>query len=144
MKLPNGLTLHITDLPGGGVILGFLLNVLLRLDNNVLKNAKNPTQRHVLYYHRCVEIFKHAFALRAHLEDPFFENAEKVKKLVEKLTSDDYAQHIASKIVDSRTFPTSYYNENVDILIKEDHGTSHLSVVDQHGNAVSVTSTVNL
>ncbi|XP_074601598.1 scoloptoxin SSD14-like isoform X2 [Brevipalpus obovatus] len=147
MKLPNGLTLHITNPPGGGVILGFILNVLLRLDDKVLRNMKDPTQRHVLYYHRCVEIFKHAFASRAHLEDPFSENSEnseKVKRLIERLTSDDYAQYIASKVIDSKTFSPSYYEESSKSYINEDHGTSHLSVVDQNGNAVSVTSTINL
>lgn len=41
-----------------------------------------------------------------------------------------------------RTHRLEYYHPRFDI--KEDHGTTHLSVVDQYGSAVSLTSTVNL
>jgi gamma-glutamyltranspeptidase/glutathione hydrolase/leukotriene-C4 hydrolase len=41
-----------------------------------------------------------------------------------------------------RTHKLSYYNPQFDIL--EDHGTTHLSVIDQWGGAVSLTTTVNL
>ncbi|KAF8235502.1 gamma-glutamyltranspeptidase, partial [Tricholoma matsutake] len=40
------------------------------------------------------------------------------------------------------THPSEYYNP--DYGIKIDHGTSHMSVVDKHGMAVALTSTVNL
>lgn len=41
-----------------------------------------------------------------------------------------------------RTHKLDYYHPRFDV--KEDHGTTHLSVVDQYGSAVSLTSTVNL
>jgi len=41
-----------------------------------------------------------------------------------------------------RTHKLDYYHPRFDV--QEDHGTTHLSVVDQYGSAVSLTSTVNL
>lgn len=58
------------------------------------------------------------------------------------MTSDVYAEQIRSKIMDHTTFPEGYYgNMN---SVPETHGTSHVSVVDEDGNAVAVTSTINL
>lgn len=39
--------------------------------------------------------------------------------------------------------PDAYYGGTFQAA-PEDHGTSHISVVDRNGNAVSVTSTINL
>jgi gamma-glutamyltranspeptidase/glutathione hydrolase/leukotriene-C4 hydrolase len=44
-------------------------------------------------------------------------------------------------IDDSKTFDQAYYGPGWPI--KEDHGTAHISVVAQNGDAVSLTSTVN-
>ena len=48
---------------------------------------------------------------------------------------------IASRIPDVAQ-PLSYYNLD-DTVVAEDHGTSHVVVLDREGNAVSTTSTVN-
>lgn len=62
---------------------------------------------------------------------------------MKNLTSEEYANTIRAKILDNRTFDSAdhyggiYYN-------KEDHGTAHMSVLAANGDAVSVTSTVNL
>lgn len=47
-----------------------------------------------------------------------------------------------SLITDS-THPDEYYGGEFQAA-PEDHGTTHISVVDKDGNAVSVTSTINL
>jgi gamma-glutamyltranspeptidase/glutathione hydrolase/leukotriene-C4 hydrolase len=45
-------------------------------------------------------------------------------------------------ITQDRTHELAYYHPHFDI--KEDHGTTHISVIDQWGSAISITSTVNL
>ena len=62
-------------------------------------------------------------------------------QLVQNMTSADYANYIRSRISNDRTFNVSYYDpafENSD-----GEGTAHASVIDQFGNAVSITSTIN-
>lgn len=41
-----------------------------------------------------------------------------------------------------QTHKVEYYNPQFDI--KETHGTTHLSVIDKYGSAISLTTTVNL
>ena len=58
------------------------------------------------------------------------------------MTSADYGNYIRSKIDDNQTFNVSYYEPAFEGF--EDHGTAHVSVIDQYGNAVGLTSTINL
>ena len=57
------------------------------------------------------------------------------------MTSDWFADDLRSRINDSRTFPVEYYDPAFEL--PDDHGTSHLSIVDADGNAVAMTSTIN-
>lgn len=64
-------------------------------------------------------------------------------QLLTNLTSNHYAEEIRLKISDNRTsndakdYGAVFYNTN-------DHGTAHISVLAENGDAVSVTSTVNI
>ena len=58
------------------------------------------------------------------------------------MTSDWYADALRLQINDSRTFPVDYYGPDFDL--PDDHGTAHLSIIGPGGNAVGMTSTVNL
>ena len=58
------------------------------------------------------------------------------------MTSEDYSSHIRQKIDDDQTFNVSYYEPAFEGFT--DGGTAHLSVLDQFGNAVGITSTINL
>ena len=51
------------------------------------------------------------------------------------------AEAYRQKIKDDKTMPLDYYEPAFTIV--EDAGTTHLSIVDAEGNAVSVTSTIN-
>jgi gamma-glutamyltranspeptidase/glutathione hydrolase len=108
-----------------------MLNVLEGYPINEFKHNSAP------YLHLLTESMKHAFADRAqHLGDPDF-----VHVPVRKLTSKDYAAWIRSRIAPDKTQPSSfygYYNYNA-----EKGSTTHFSVIDRQGNAVSCTQTVN-
>lgn len=62
-------------------------------------------------------------------------------QLIANLTSRTYADSIRAMIWDNQTHPYRYYGPT--FYDGNKTSTAHLSVVDQFGNAVSVTSTVN-
>ncbi|CAA7020570.1 unnamed protein product [Microthlaspi erraticum] len=88
--------------------------------------------------HRLIEALKHAFAVRMNLGDPDFVN---VSKVVSDMLSPKFAQDLKKKINDEKTFDTKYYGGRWNQI--DDHGTSHLSIIDSERNAVSMTSTIN-
>ena len=96
-----------------------------------------------LYYHRLAEAMKHTFAIRLFLGDPSFIDS---KDPLSALLSNKYMGDLA--ILNSSDFDvqllSSYGGKyNTKNLVKDDHGTTHISVIDTDGNAVSLTSTIN-
>lgn len=62
---------------------------------------------------------------------------------MEKLLSSQFADEIRKKINDNRTSnDASFYGSEFDV--GNDHGTSHVSIIAPNGDAISVTSSVNL
>ena len=61
-------------------------------------------------------------------------------QLKDKMLDPDFAKTFFDKIQE-RTMPLDYYEPEFSIV--SDAGTTHLSIVDAEGNAVSVTSTIN-
>ncbi|GAA5912219.1 hypothetical protein JCM6882_005198 [Rhodosporidiobolus microsporus] len=121
--------------PGGGPVLRMLLNVLEGYDGEEFVDQG----RTGLGEHRFIEALKFAFASRTEVGDPaHIDNAKKLAEIPTKA----YAAAVRANITDDRTHPLSYYHPRYDIL--EDHGTTHLSVMDRWGGAVSLTTTVNL
>ncbi|MES1157614.1 MAG: gamma-glutamyltransferase, partial [Haliangium ochraceum] len=93
------------------------------------------------YLHALAEATKHAFADRArHLGDPDF-----VKVPLDRLLSPDYHAELARRLKDNAVGPSdSYGTPDAPADLHRDGGTTHLSVVDAEGNAVALTTTVNL
>ncbi|HEV3031729.1 MAG TPA: gamma-glutamyltransferase, partial [Polyangia bacterium] len=87
------------------------------------------------------EAFKHAFADRARfLGDPDFVTVD-----VAKLTSAAYAAELAKRIKPDAVLPTDAYGSlGAPAAPPKDGGTTHLAVIDAAGNAVSLTTTINL
>lgn len=52
-------------------------------------------------------------------------------------------EELRKKIVDNATYSVPYYDPS-NYTILDDHGTSHLAVIDQDQMAVSLTTTVSL
>ncbi len=61
-----------------------------------------------------------------------------MKHFTQRNVADDDRKMIS----DRHTLPLKKYNPSHDV--EEDHGTMHLSVMDKDGNAVAMTSTINL
>lgn len=88
--------------------------------------------------HLQIEKLKHAFADRARwLADPQFARVP-----TDALLSLEYFRERIHRIDPARTQPVESYG--LVAQLPEDHGTSHFSVVDPHGNAVACTETINL
>ncbi|CAF3431756.1 unnamed protein product [Rotaria socialis] len=137
IDINNTYTAYTTHAPTSGPILTFILNILqgFQSDQGNFK-ASNPS---ALFYHRLIEAFKFAYAKRSEIGDPSKIN---ITELIRNLTSKDYADDIRSRIRDNTTFGYQYYGGTWEDRIRT--GTAHLSVVGLDGDAVALTSTVNL
>ncbi|RWS01477.1 gamma-glutamyltranspeptidase 1-like isoform X2 [Dinothrombium tinctorium] len=122
--------------PGSGVLFAFILKLMSQF-KQLFSNAKNNFEQAVLYNHLLVEVFKHTFSRRALLGDRKFDD---ISEVMRNLTSNEYLKFVKSRIVENRTFEPSYYG---DVFMKDDHGTAHVSVIDQFGNAAAVSTTIN-
>ncbi|CAF1468873.1 unnamed protein product, partial [Rotaria sordida] len=123
--------------PSSGPILAFILNIISGY--NFHSNDLNNIEKTGLFYHRLIETFKFAFAKKLQLGDPISIN---LTQLMINLTSKEYAQSIRQKINDEKTFSEEYYGDNMKKVLSGG-GTAHISIVDQYGDAVGITSTIN-
>ncbi len=88
--------------------------------------------------HLMTEAERRAYADRAvYLGDPDF-----IKVPVAELTSEAYVKARMSNVQSDKATPSSAIKEG-DLSLVESEETTHLSVVDKEGNAVSVTTTLN-
>lgn len=131
----RGHTVHTMPPPSsGGVALIETLNIL---EQHKLKKLGHDSSAHL---HLLTEALKHAFADRArHLGDPDF-----VKVPVQQLTSKTYAATLNGRI-GARVQPLPGYGSPTlpRAPSSGSGGTSHISVVDQGGMAVAMTTTIN-
>ncbi|XP_077995930.1 glutathione hydrolase 1 proenzyme-like [Glandiceps talaboti] len=123
--------------PSSGAVLSLILNILKGY--NFSEDSIKDDASKILTYHRIAEAFKFAYAKRSMLGD---EDYVDLKDLVKNMTSPDYGESLRMKIDDQRTHNYTYYDPN--FYLPEDAGTAQVCVVDQYGNAVSVTSSINL
>jgi gamma-glutamyltranspeptidase/glutathione hydrolase len=92
------------------------------------------------YLHVLSEAFKHGFADRAR----FLGDTDFVKVDVAHLTSPEYHAELARRIKPGAVLPRDAYGTPGPPADHHDGGTSHLSVIDADGNAVALTTTINL
>ncbi|KAF9584567.1 hypothetical protein BGW38_006002 [Lunasporangiospora selenospora] len=129
----QGRKIYTTPAPTSGPVLISILNILERYDLGRFKEDAN------VEVHRLVEAMKFGYAQRTELGDPDFSD---LKEMINVMLDKDGAAKIRANISDERTFPVEYYNPHWVAI--ENHGTTHLSTVDENEMAVALTSTVNM
>jgi gamma-glutamyltranspeptidase len=121
--------------------------------------------------HRLVEACRHVFAIRMSLSDPAFDE-ETVQQAVNDMIAGDYMEGLRQQTKDDSVLPASKYGGSTWAQLKDsdayhnvsdaqegdrqrrrrmrhhfgylnDGGTSHFSIVDQNGNSVVMTTSVN-
>ncbi len=116
----------------GGIALVELLNILENFDFDGSEWGSSQ------YISALVESMKYVYADRTqHLGDSDFYPVP-----IEKLTSKEYAKTLYQK-VKSGVIPSSEIKSGIESNYNESEETTHYSVVDKDGNAVSVTTTIN-
>lgn len=125
--------IHTMALPSSG---GILLQVILRiLEKENLSKYKHNSAEHV---HLITEILKRAYAERSeHLGDPSF-----YKVPINYLLSDNFSEKIRNDINRKKPTPSSEIKPTI-FFNNENYNTTHFSIVDKKGNAVSNTYTLN-
>ncbi|CAL8343319.1 unnamed protein product [Lota lota] len=124
--------IHLAPPPSGGVLLGLILNIMKGY-------APNPEslrgEERALTYHRFVEACKFANGLKKYLRDPQFNSGAVAEEMIEE----SFADRLRG-LISRRTHDAQYYNMTpyLDTI-----GTTHVSVLDEDGTAVAVTSSIN-
>lgn len=117
---------------GGGVSLLQMLNIL---ENKSFEKHEWASSN---YYHNLIEAMKYSFADRSkHIGDPDFYDVP-----IDWLLSKKYAEVLFKNIRDDAT-PSSEILPGEENSYSESEETTHYSVVDKFGNAVSTTTTIN-
>lgn len=122
------------------ILVPTILNILKQFNykNFSLNSLKNVSAT-ILSHHRIIESFKYAFAIRSKLGDPDFIDIE---NLMDEILSENFANRIWRKINDASTM-NNVENYGADSISPADHGTSHISIISDNGDAISVTSSIN-
>lgn len=121
----------------GGIVIETALGILAEKVPDPAKLGPGSSA----YLHFVAEALKHGFADRArHLGDPDF-----VELPLARLTSPEYHRELALRVrADGVLAAEKYGTPGADPTAPRDGGTAHLSVIDADGNAVALTTTVNL
>lgn len=115
----------------GGVTLCEILNVVEGYD------LKSMGFNSAAAIHTMTEAMRHAYMDRnTYLGDPEF-----IKNPIDRLVSKSYAEEIRKKIVADKATPSENVQPGMEPHEKPE--TTHYSIVDHNGNAVSTTYTVN-
>ena len=126
----RGLTVAAMPPPGAGRTLLFVLGMLEHIQPKLL------TEKSLRSYHLLAEVFRKAFRERTERPyDPNFYSQVRKKKMLLK----SYARDLVSSIAEE-VDPQMPIIQTADETLGND--TTHLSVMDGHGNAVSLTQSI--
>ncbi|XP_071322634.1 glutathione hydrolase 5 proenzyme [Trachinotus anak] len=126
--------MHIAPPPAGGALLAFILKLMKEF--SLTPNSLHGDQK-IKMYHHFIEAVKFANGQKRSIMDPAFND----RKSADHLIDPSFIKRIRGMISSNRTHDNSYY---YNINPSSDHvGTTHVSVLDEDGLAVSATSTIN-
>lgn len=138
--------IYSTDLPTSGCLLIQALNILEEFDLCEIKEkGENLEKKLFPHFHILIETYKFMSAKRGKLADidSFGQRKRRrMENLVKKLISKEYATEIVNKININTVLSDDAYGFEGNP--HDDHGTTHLNVIDKDDMAVLITSTVNL
>ncbi|XP_078338739.1 glutathione hydrolase 1 proenzyme-like [Crassostrea virginica] len=143
VTLNDNSTIFTPPPPSSGAVYAMILNIADKYGFNA--DSVSTPEKSTLTWHRIVEVMKFAYAKRSSLGDPDKENQsfkDGIESLVRNMTSSTYADYVRSMITDDATHDTMYYGPT--FFDQSKTGTSHLAVLAPNGDAVSLTSTINL
>jgi gamma-glutamyltranspeptidase / glutathione hydrolase len=135
--------LHVYSMPpssSGGVVLVETLGIMAAhypTDADLQRDGRGSSA----YLHVVSEALKHGFADRAR----FLGDTDFVTVDLPHLTNPAYHVELARRIKPGAVLPRDAYGTlGAPPAVHKDGGTTHLSVIDAEGNAVALTTTVNL
>ncbi len=134
----HGYTVATMPLPSsGGLVLLETLAILDAATPNIATLPANSAD----YMHLLAEALKHGFADRAR----WLGDSADAATLTTRMLDPGRVRALAARIDMKRTLPAESYGGtgNSKPVKADDHGTSHLCVIDADGNAVALTTTVN-
>ncbi|XP_055998879.1 glutathione hydrolase 1 proenzyme-like [Ostrea edulis] len=143
VTLKDNSTIYTPPPPSSGAVYAMILSIADKYEFS--PDSVSTIDKSITTWHRIIEAMKFAFAKRSSLGDPDKENQsfkDDIDSLLKLMTSSTYADYIRSKISDSSTQDTVYYGPTFHGESKT--GTSQLTVLAPNGDAVSITSTINL
>ncbi|CAG9802534.1 unnamed protein product [Chironomus riparius] len=129
--VPNSLALLIPS----------ILKTLMRYNFNASSwfEGENFINNTILTHHRIIETFKYAFAMRSRFGDPDFID---ISDVTDYLLSEKFTNYILKSINDTSVKP-NIDDYGLNETIPQNHGTSHISIVTENRDSVSVTSSIN-
>ncbi|GMT12406.1 hypothetical protein PFISCL1PPCAC_3703, partial [Pristionchus fissidentatus] len=134
--LKNGLAICGGPPPSGFAATQLIINLMSNLYPN---STAYQLQHDAKVYHHHIEAQKFAYAQRTLMGDAAF--VESADLLAKRMLTPAFLASVLEKVTD-HAHETAYYGGD-NKAAQADFGTSHVSVLDQDGNGVSATTTIN-
>ncbi|CEF67969.1 Gamma-glutamyltranspeptidase family-containing protein [Strongyloides ratti] len=134
-SLGNNLTMCGCKPPSGFIVTQSIISII----NEKYKRKKKIDIDNPKLWHRIIETQKFAYAQRTKLGDMNF--VETAEFIMNYMKSDKFIKKVLNDLPE-KAQNLKYYTNDL-YFDPLDNGTSHLSVIDNEGNAVSLTSTIN-
>jgi len=132
----NNMHILTTGAPSSGSFLALALKIMSKFKwtSNDLRNNADKV------YHQIIEVMKFAYAPLTFLGDPRF--TTHIKEVQDYMLNDETAKLMFDRI-DDHSHGIEYYQPYSRQMAAEKTGTSHMSLLDPYGSAISVTTSIN-